>query len=171
MTEADTFSTNNFLFSESSAMLGNWGMINWTHTSASCKSAKKCLGCVLLKNALQMEPWQDIVVIDTQTTSHAPSPKHRCRAVAGVFTSSIIQSWQVLAEILHMKLPWSSSFPSSSATKYTLPFPLLYPLSWASLGFPTHSIAVLSFLWQVCVWWECKGRKIVKAFPWYHNFH
>lgn len=32
MAEAGTFSTNNFLFSKISAILGNRGMINWTHT-------------------------------------------------------------------------------------------------------------------------------------------
>lgn len=32
MAEAGTFSTNNFLFSKISAVLGNRGMINWTHT-------------------------------------------------------------------------------------------------------------------------------------------
>lgn len=39
MAEAGVFSTNNVLFSKIPAMLGNWGMINWTHTPDSCKNS------------------------------------------------------------------------------------------------------------------------------------
>lgn len=42
MAKASAFSTNNFLFSKISAMLGNWRMISWTHTHDSCENSNRC---------------------------------------------------------------------------------------------------------------------------------
>lgn len=57
MAEAGTFSTNNFLFSKISAVLGNRGMINWTHSWSEWElewifSPRGLSSCALLKDAL-----------------------------------------------------------------------------------------------------------------------